>query len=240
MIKKKEKKVKQKPIKQKIKKEANHSIGDDFVYDNFLSAKRSAKLAWVIAIIAIILAILSVVAIMGLTPLKTVKPFVFRVDSSTGMIEAVTQIKEQKITKENAMKKHWVARYVLARESYMFESSDDSYKFVSYLSSKAIKRKWQEYFNPKLNKKSPINLYAKVADIKTEIRSVVLLEDKVAQVLFRKIIQPRQPKSETTTKEFVATVVFDFFPEKVETESYLFVNPLGFRVEQYQTNVSHF
>ncbi|MGY0400243.1 MAG: hypothetical protein ACWIPH_10065 [Ostreibacterium sp.] len=34
----------------KTKKENHYSLGDDFVYDNFLAAKRSAKLAWIVAI----------------------------------------------------------------------------------------------------------------------------------------------------------------------------------------------
>ena len=52
--------------------------------DRAQAAERSAKRAWLIAGVATLLTVLALVAVAGLTPMKTVEPFVIRVDNSTG------------------------------------------------------------------------------------------------------------------------------------------------------------
>ena len=54
--------------------------------DLLLSAHRSPRIAWVIAAGACALAVASVGAVAALAPLKTVEPFVIRVDNATGIV----------------------------------------------------------------------------------------------------------------------------------------------------------
>lgn len=46
--------------------------------------EQSNKKAWLIAIVSVLVAILSIIAVLLLTPLKTVEPYVIRVDNTTG------------------------------------------------------------------------------------------------------------------------------------------------------------
>lgn len=61
-----------------------------FDQDRMVSAERSKRLAWFVAIVASVLACVSVAAVVALTPLKTVEPFVIRVDNSTGIVDVVS------------------------------------------------------------------------------------------------------------------------------------------------------
>jgi type IV secretion system protein VirB8 len=54
--------------------------------DLLLSAHRSRRTAWVIAGGACVLAVASLSAVAALAPLKTVEPFVIRVDNATGIV----------------------------------------------------------------------------------------------------------------------------------------------------------
>ncbi|MBB3133196.1 type IV secretory pathway component VirB8 [Rhizobium pisi] len=63
-----------------------------FDQDRLVQVERSARIAWSIAIAASVLAATSIFAVAGLTPLKTVEPFVVRVDNSTGIVDVVSAL----------------------------------------------------------------------------------------------------------------------------------------------------
>ena len=92
---------------------------DEFNVDNALSfeasvkslVEKSNKRAWFITTISLILNFLLVLAIVFLTPLKTVEPFVIKVDKN-GMVDIVSILKEQDILAEEALGKYWISSYV--------------------------------------------------------------------------------------------------------------------------------
>src|SRR5438552_4097650 len=57
--------------------------------DRGLVLARSETRAWRIAVISWFLLALAIAALFGLMPLKTVKPFVVRVDNTTGVVDVV-------------------------------------------------------------------------------------------------------------------------------------------------------
>ena len=58
--------------------------------DRGRAAERSARRAWWVAGLAGLVAFAAVVAVAGLTPFKTVEPFVVRVDNTTGIVDVVS------------------------------------------------------------------------------------------------------------------------------------------------------
>ena len=58
--------------------------------DRLRAAERSRKFAWIVAGAAGVVAGIAVGAVAMLAPLKTVEPFVVRVDRSTGSVEVMT------------------------------------------------------------------------------------------------------------------------------------------------------
>ena len=63
-----------------------------FDQDRMMQIERSNRIAWAIAIASSIVAGVAVFAVAGLTPLKTVEPFVVRVDNSTGIVDVVSAL----------------------------------------------------------------------------------------------------------------------------------------------------
>ncbi|EDO7342202.1 hypothetical protein GKJ49_08940 [Campylobacter coli] len=57
--------------------------------------EKSNKRAWLIAFISIFIAIISIIAVVLLTPLKTIEPYVIRVDNTTGMVDILTMLDEK-------------------------------------------------------------------------------------------------------------------------------------------------
>lgn len=85
--------------------------------DQLRSAERSRRLAWGVAAFASIVATVAVGAVAALAPLKSVEPFVVRVDRSTGAVDVMTALRSEKpLTYDEAVTKHFLAQYVRARE----------------------------------------------------------------------------------------------------------------------------
>ena len=76
-----------------------------FDQDRLIQVERSARIAWFVAICASIIAVVSVFAVAGLTPLKTVEPFVVRVDNSTGIVDVVSALTSTAGTYDEAVTK---------------------------------------------------------------------------------------------------------------------------------------
>ena len=57
---------------------------------------------------------------MLLMPLKTVAPYVIKVNESTGMTEVLSIANKRDIPVNEMMNKYWLSQYVLARETYEF------------------------------------------------------------------------------------------------------------------------
>ena len=57
--------------------------------------RKTAKTAWRITAACLLITGLAVGAVAGLTPLKTVVPFLVRVDNNTGATDIVTTLKKQ-------------------------------------------------------------------------------------------------------------------------------------------------
>ena len=101
-------------------------------------AKKSTQRAWIVAFFSVIVALASVLAVSFLTPLKTVEPYVIRVDNVTGMVDILTTLNEEKITSNEALDKHFITQYVKAREGYYYDMLNKDYVLVQLLSSPEV------------------------------------------------------------------------------------------------------
>ena len=105
-----------------------------FDQDRVLSAIRSRRVAWTIAIAAMSTTGLAMLAIAGLTPFKTVVPYVIRVDNSTGIVEVMNGLSDGRESYEDAVTKWYAARYVSAREGFVLSEAQENFKTVSLMS----------------------------------------------------------------------------------------------------------
>lgn len=134
--------------------------------------KRKAKNSSRVSIFLGVLLGISLIANMSLSPLKTVIPFVIRVDQNSGYVDIVKQVDYTNDKPEVVEDKHYISAYVLAHESYNWASQRANYAFIHLTSSEEV---FTPYKNFQLSKKGYTEKLGMQQQIRTEINSIVLL-----------------------------------------------------------------
>lgn len=200
--------------------------------DLLLSAQKSKRLAWTVAAVASILAIASVGALAALTPLKTVEPFVVRVDNATGIVDVVSALNENPLTHDEAVTKYFLAKYVRAREGFGQAEAEENFRTVSLLSTRAEQERWSAYYRGS-NPESPQVLYGRNGAAEVSIKAISLLSDTLVSVRFLRQVRLGD---ETSVSHWIATVAFGYHPEAPISTPDRLVNPLGFLVSEYRAD----
>ena len=132
----------------------------------------SAKRAWIVAGVAVVLAVLAVMAVAGLTPFKTVEPFVIRVDQSTGIVDVVPVLAGEAEVPE-AVTRYFVTQYVQARERYVPALAESDYEQVGAYHSPPMNQAWAQAWN-RNNPDSPLNVYADGTTVQVRVERGVV------------------------------------------------------------------
>ena len=125
-----------------------------YAQDRVLIAERSKRTAWMCATLSMCGTGLALAAVAGLTPLKTVEPYVIRVDNSTGITEVVSGLKESRENYNEAVTKSFAARYVMAREGFVASEVKPNFQTVALMSDAAEQSRFATWYGAK-NPESP-------------------------------------------------------------------------------------
>jgi type IV secretion system protein VirB8 len=200
--------------------------------DALRAAERSRRLAWGVAGFASLLATVAVGAVAGLAPLKTVEPFVVRVDRTTGAVDVMTALKsERPVAYEEAVSKFFLAQYVRAREGWLAPAAEANFRQVSIMSTPAEQQRWGDAFRP-ANPLSPQVVYGASGEALVEIRAVSFVSDGVANVRFHRVVRQSQ---QVTESDWIATVAY-LYTKAPMAEADRLRNPLGFQVTSYRAD----
>ncbi len=200
--------------------------------DRVHAEQKSRQIAWRVAGASMAIAALSVFAVAGLVPLKTVEPYVVRVDNTTGVVDVMRSLKGGDTTYNEAINKFFAQTYVRAREGYFREISDVNYKTVGLLSGNVEQQRYFDFFTPK-NSQSPLNIYGKYAKVNITIKSTSFIKPNVALVRFVKEIVRGSDKPEQS--HWASTVTFKYVGAPM-SDADRSINPLGFQVTDYRTD----
>lgn len=203
-----------------------------FDYDLRLRADRSRRLAWIVAGVSGAIAAAACTAVAMLAPLKTVEPFVIRVDSATGVPEVMTSLSDGKEVYEEALSKYFLARYVRTREGYSYASRAAIFREVQLLSSRDEQAEFSAFYNAS-NPDSPQFIHGKSGKAEIAIRSIAFIGDDLAQIRFSKTVTEQDEQVRTL---WVSTVNFNFRPSAVISNQNRLINPLGFVVMDYRAD----
>lgn len=195
-----------------------------------LELERAKTTAWRIATVSTVVAFAAVMAVVGMTPLKTVKPFVIRVDNATGIVDVVSDLKSEKTNYDEAINKYFVQWYVRYRQAYSFDLLEDYYFAVGALSSSIEQKRYLKEIETS-NPESPIKLYGKTGRIRIDIKSISFLKPTVALVRYTRIMERGADQAERT--HWAATLTFQY-GNAPASEKVRGVNPLGFEVTDYR------
>ncbi|SDA87717.1 virB8 family protein [Sinorhizobium sp. NFACC03] len=202
-----------------------------FDQERIFEVERSARVAWRVAIVAGILAGASVAAVAGLTPLKTVEPFVVRVDNSTGIVDVVSALTSTAGNYDEAVTKYFAAKYVRAREGYTWSEAEVNFRTVALLSTQPEQTRFSAIYRGS-NPESPQNSYGRSATARINIASISLINPTVVSVRYMRTITRGE---EIRTTHWVATLTFSYVNAPMSSTDRL-VNPLGFAVSEYRAD----
>lgn len=202
-----------------------------FDQDRMVSAERSKRIAWFVAIVASVLACVSVAAVVALTPLKTVEPFVIRVDNSTGIVDVVSSMASSAGSYDEEVTKYFAARYVRAREGYVWSEAEENFRTASLMSNAAEQQRFAAAYRGG-NPESPQNVYGRSATSRIGIKSISLINSSVVSVRYTRTITRGE---DVRTTHWVATITYSYANAPISSSDRL-VNPLGFVVSEYRAD----
>jgi type IV secretion system protein VirB8 len=200
--------------------------------DRLADARRSRRLAWAVAGLAGALACAAVCAVVVLTPLKTIEPYVVRVDRTTGAVEVLRGLSGPgPVAYEEAVTKSFLATYVRAREGWLPQAAEANFRQVSIMSTAEEQQRWALAFRPS-NPLSPQVAFGPAADVQVTVRAVSFVADGVANVRFHRTVRRG---GQTEESDWIATVAFAYTKAPMG-ESDRLRNPLGFQVSSYRAD----
>lgn len=202
-----------------------------FDQDRLLNAYRSTRTAWTVAGVSAVLAACSALAVAALAPLKTIEPFVIRVDNSTGIVDVVSALTSEAGRYDEAVTKFFAARYVRAREGYVASEAEDNFKTASLLSTQPEQARFAAIYRGG-NPESPQNFYGRAATARITVKAISLISNTVASVRYLRTVTKGE---EVRTTHWVATLTFAYVNAPMSTTDRL-VNPLGFVVSEYRAD----
>ncbi|MHC8297733.1 VirB8 family type IV secretion system protein [Pseudomonas sp. LB3P58] len=219
---------------QRSKSQALHDENNDWESGRTVENEKSKKVAWIIAGIAVGIAALQGVGIALMLPLKTVVPYVVRVDNATGVPDIVTVMTDKKVTGEDVMDKYWLAQFVIARETYQWNVLQSDYDKVGLLSSPTVGAAYAALFagNDSLEK-----TYGKSVEATVKILSVIPSGNGSGTVRYVKTTKRvDQDASQAVVERFVATIGYEYRGASRMKESERLINPNGFQVLSWRAD----
>ncbi|EAH5223258.1 type IV secretion system protein, partial [Campylobacter jejuni] len=180
--------------------------------------EKSNKRAWLIAFISIFIAIISIIAVVLLTPLKTIEPYVIRVDNTTGMVDILTMLDEKEIKANEALDKYFISTYVKAREGYYYDLLNQDYLLTQLMSSEKVANEYRALYE---GDNARDQILKNSNEVSVQILSIVLGESNgVKTATVRAIITTKNLTSKGTTQATkVITLSYDYILAKASEEN---------------------
>jgi type IV secretion system protein VirB8 len=203
--------------------------------DRIREQQRSMRLLSVSAALGWVTAIVGGVAVAALTPLKTVEPFVVRVDNTTGVIDVVPQY-EGGVPISEAVTRYLLSHYVQVCERFNFSTAESDYEECAALNGPQRNAAWAASW-ARSNPKSPLNVYRDGTTVRAQVKAVTFFErgngiTDLAQV--RYLTAKRVAGgTEDQIEHWVATLQYAYVEPPGDPRVRRW-NPLGFRVIEFR------
>ena len=208
----------------------------DWDTDRVAQARRSARNAGLLAVVFALMALAAIVAVVALTPLKTVEPFLIRVDNTTGVVDVVPSLATAGEPLGEAVTRYLLSHYVAICERFVLPLAEQDYAECGAFNGARRNQAWARQWAAG-NPDSPLNRYRDGTTVRAEVRSVSFLDRAngaadLAQVRFLRATRSGDAGGEVTSA-WIATLQYSFGKPAVEPATRRW-NPLGFRVLEYR------
>ncbi|WP_423227805.1 virB8 family protein [Pseudomonas viridiflava] len=197
-------------------------------------ANKKTRRAYMLVGFMGVITFMSVLAVLLLTPLKTVEPYLLRVDKNSAYLDVVAPTSAT-ISTEQLDDEFWLGAYVKFRENYNFSDNNAFYSMVELMS---YEETFKEYKNFQLSSKGYMNVLGNNRQIRTEINNIIFLKREegsgTAQVRMTKTVLDRNgmPDPQIKPAIWVSTMSYDY-KNPAKKRGDLWLNPKGFGVRSY-------
>jgi type IV secretion system protein VirB8 len=196
------------------------------------SSKRRAY--WVTSVFGALTA-LTLLAFVAMLPLKSVEPFVIRVDNTTGITDVVP-VYAGKSEASEVVTRYLLHNYVVTRERYFYAMAEEDYNLIGAYNSPVLNSLWMQAWD-RANNQSPLVLYNDGTTVRSQVKSISFIKradgtQDLAQVRFLTATKQGGTGAEAI-RHWIATIQYGYVaPSKDEQLRAL--NPLGFRILEYR------
>ena len=181
------------------------------------------------------LAAMALLSLLALMPLKTVEPFVIRVDKTTGITDVVP-VYAGKADVAETVTRHLLNNYVVSRERYFYAIAEQDYATVGAHNSPQqntlLLAAWD-----RSNPESPLLKYKDGTTVRAQVKAISFIKradgtQDLAQVRFLTASRAGGTGAEVV-QHFITTLQYTYVaPSKDEQLRSL--NPLGLRIVDYR------
>ena len=215
--------------------EGYFKVAEGWFQDKYGTMKTQRNWAYLLAIVSTIAVIAMALGITTILPLKTVEPYVIRVDSSSGDVNIVSTLDstdEQwlELTAEEALIQHLLVQYVVAHQTYSKIDLTRLFNWVRIHSSNEVfspyERQWRHPTD------SPFSRYEDDT-VEVEVKSITFFNDDTATVRFNTLWERKS--GGTVQGSYVAVVRWKFVRAAIALDE-RWTNPLGFIVTSFRVD----
>lgn len=223
-------------IKKPLNKQAQEyiQVAKDFEKSEIERVKKNAKLAWRLMAASMVITVISIVAVAMLTPLKSVQPFVIRVDNNTGLTDTVSVMKQRQDSYDEIVDKYFLKQYVQYREGYDWETIQTTFDATKLMSNDAVAAEFAALY---AGENAPHKVLRNSRKVLIRVQSVAFLGE-LAQVRFTKqaiAVGGTANDQQSPPIKMIATIAWEYQGGKMSEQDRL-INPLGFKVKSYRVD----
>lgn len=196
---------------------------------------RSVRYAWRVAAAGWVCAVAAACGLAALAPLKTVEPFVVRVDNSTGIVDVVPAYRGGAPLDET-ITRYFLAHYVSTCERFALATAQSDYEECGSFNGARRNQEWYATWT-RTNPGSPLNVHRDGSTVRVQVESISFLDrggsvPEVAQVRYLRLTRPAGGEVESAG-HWIATVRYGY-GEPARDPRLRRWNPLGFRVQEFR------
>lgn len=211
----------------------------DWEIDWQAQLERSERRAWRVALGCLIVAVLALGAVMAQGALRQVVPLPVVVDRHTGEVTVEQRLSVETVPLNEAVDKHNVARFVRARQAYVWNFLQQDYNAVARMSTPEVFEPYGRQFE---GKDGLDQRWKATQEHRVHIVNVRLTQPAAAGrpgeavVTYDKESLYLDHSASDVTTRHVATVRFEYRPAVLLKEGDRLDNPLGFVVTAYRSD----
>src|SRR5580658_4526254 len=135
------------------------------------SSKRRAY--WVTGAFGALTA-LTLLAFVAMLPLKSVEPFVIRVDNTSGVTDVVPLYAGNAPISE-VVTRYLLHNYVVTRERYFYAMAEQDYNLIGAYNSPVLNSLWMQLWD-RANTQSPLVLYKDGTTVRSQVESISFIK----------------------------------------------------------------